>query len=239
MSLPLTRRIAQAALVVAAGATPLVAAGTASASQLVPQGTDLGAGVTQLADLPDSASTVQGAAHQLGQAAGTTGATTVATGVPAAADATGTTVAQALPTANHTTNQAAPAGKTTAVNGAVNTLAERLSPALTDKLNPAVAENLLPAVSHTRAGGANPLGGLPVGGLTNGLPGGPLSSLTGPISGATKSIPGASALAPLTGAHEAAADRLGGMPSLGGGANPLGGLLGPLTGLLGGVGVGH
>jgi hypothetical protein len=247
MSLPLTRRIAQAALIVAAGATPLVAAGAASASQLVPQGTDLGAGVTQLADLPDSASTVQGAAHQLGQAAGTTGATTVAMGVPAAADATGATLANALPN----THAAAPAGKTTAVMGAVSTLADRLTPAVTDKVSPAVADKLspalsgriLPAVGSTRSAsaGANPLGGLPVGGLTNGLPGGALAPVTGPITGAAKSLPGASALAPLTGAHESA-DRLGGMPALGGTDlghnNPLSsvtGALGPVGGLLGGL----
>lgn len=48
MSLPLSRRIAQAALLVAAGATPLVAAGSASASQLVPQGTDLAQGISRL-----------------------------------------------------------------------------------------------------------------------------------------------------------------------------------------------
>ncbi|MFD0529779.1 hypothetical protein ACFQ1I_27905 [Kitasatospora arboriphila] len=53
----------------------------------MPQGTDLGSGLTQL-DSPSG--TVQGAAHELGQSAGATGAATVATGVPAAGDAAAT-----------------------------------------------------------------------------------------------------------------------------------------------------
>src|SRR5947208_2678770 len=110
MSLPLTRRIAQAALLVAAGATPLVAAGSASAADLVPK-TDLGAGLTQL-DAPSSQSTVQGATHDLGQAAGATTAATAETGIPALSDAAGHTVATNLPEADKTLGSiAAPASK--------------------------------------------------------------------------------------------------------------------------------
>ncbi|WP_051969839.1 hypothetical protein [Kitasatospora azatica] len=96
MSLPLSRRIAQAALLVAAGATPLVAAGSASADQLMPKGTDVGAGISKL-DGVTSASTLKGETHQVGQALGTTGALLAGTALPAAADATGSAAATALP----------------------------------------------------------------------------------------------------------------------------------------------
>ncbi|MEW1912236.1 hypothetical protein AB0442_27980 [Kitasatospora sp. NPDC085895] len=236
MSHPLTRRIAQAALLVAAGATPLIAAGSASAADLVPQGTDLGSGLTQL-DSPSG--TVQGAAHELGQSAGTTGAATVATGVPAAGDAAGHTVASALPDADTALGPVTnTAGKTTAATGALTTVAGRVAPALVDRAGPAVAEKVLPAVPGTRSARAGgPLGTVTGALPTSGLPTGTLTSAL-PTGGIPQALPGADALGTLTGSP-AAANRLGGVPSLG--SNPtdlLGGVLGgtPLGGLLGGIG---
>ncbi|MFI9270534.1 hypothetical protein ACIGXM_07455 [Kitasatospora sp. NPDC052896] len=89
MSLPLSRRIAQAALLVAAGATPLVAAGVASASDLVPPHTDLAGGVNKLEGFT-SGSTVEGTAHQLGHAVIATAQTSAKTMTPAAAATAGT-----------------------------------------------------------------------------------------------------------------------------------------------------
>ena len=257
MSHPLKRRIAQAALLVAAGATPLIAVGHASAADLVPQGTDLGSGLTQL-DSPGG--TVQDAAHELGRSAGATGAATVSTGVPAASDAAGHTVASALPDADRSlgpvTNTAA---RTTATTGALSTLAGEVAPALVDRAGPAVAEKVLPSVPAlsslpslpslpsapgTRSLGAqSPLGTLTGALPTSGLPTGTLTSAL-PTGGIPQALPGADALGPLTGAP-AAANRLGGVPSLG--SNPtdllggllgggLGGGLGPVGGLLGGIG---
>ncbi|MEV6211670.1 hypothetical protein [Kitasatospora sp. NPDC051914] len=244
MSHPLTRRIAQAALLVAAGATPLIAAGSASAADLVPQGTDLGSGLTQL-DSPSD--TVQGAAHELGQSAGATGAATVATGVPAASDAAGHTAASALPDADKALGPVSnTAGKTAAVTGTLTTVAGRMAPAVVDKAGPTVAEKVLPAVPGTRStrAGSSPLstvtGALPTGGL-------PTSTLTGalPTGGIPQALHGSDTLGTLTGSP-AAANRLGGVPSLGSnpadllGSTPLGGVLGgtPLGGLLGGIGGG-
>ncbi|GAA5009317.1 hypothetical protein [Kitasatospora paranensis] len=236
MSHPLKRRIAQAALLVAAGATPLIAAGSASAADLVPQGTDLGSGLTQL-DSPGG--TVQDAAHELGQSAGATGAATVATGVPATSDAAGHTVAAALPDADQALGPVTnTAGKTTAATGALSTIAGQVAPALIDRAGPAVAGKLVPAVPGTRsAAAASPLstvtGALPTGGL-------PTGALTGalPTGGLTKSLPAAGALDSLTGAP-AAENRLGGMPSLGSNPTDLLSGIGPVGALLGGIGGGH
>ncbi|MEU3206991.1 hypothetical protein ABZ702_24600, partial [Streptomyces cyaneofuscatus] len=82
MSLPLTRRIARTALLIAAGAAPVVgAAGAASAAEL-PQTPDLG-GLTAL-DGAGLGNTVDSAAQQGTQAAGDTGGRLVGTALPAA-----------------------------------------------------------------------------------------------------------------------------------------------------------
>jgi len=235
MSLPLTRRIAQAALVVAASAAPLVAAGSASATELVPQ-TDLGQGVTKLADVPNSGDAVQGAAHEVGQVVGTTGSATLAAGGPALGDAAGNTAAHTLPT-DAALEKLGPVGKAGALTGAAGTLSDKVAPALMDKVGPAVTEKVIPATRTATA--ASPLGtvakGLPTGGLTQGLP---AAGALGPVTGLAKAVPGADALAPVTGlAEHESANRLGSMPALGGGSSPLGGAtgaLGPITGLLGG-----
>jgi hypothetical protein len=64
MSLPLTRRIARAALLVGAVAAPLVGAGAASAAEL-PQAADLG-GLTSLDKTADLSHTVEGVAKEAG-----------------------------------------------------------------------------------------------------------------------------------------------------------------------------
>ncbi len=244
MSLPLKRRIAQAALLVAAGATPLVAAGSASAAaDLVPR-TDLGAPLTQLAS-PDAGSTLQHTTHELGNAAGATGAATVAAGVPATADATGNIVADTLPEANEKTGSlTAPVDKTAATTGTLSTVASQVAPALAGKLGHAATGRSAEAAAPV--GGLSQVGsvtqGLPSGALTSSIPGAdnltgalPTSSL--PTGGLTKALPGADLLG--LGEH-GSANRLGGVPDLGG-ASPLSALtgsLGPVSGLLGGVGGG-
>ncbi|MFD7732079.1 hypothetical protein ACFV6F_17030 [Kitasatospora phosalacinea] len=233
MSFPLTRRIAQAALLVAATAAPLAAAaGAASATEVVPQ-TDLGAGVTKLADVPNSGDAVQGATHELGHVVGTTGAATLAAGGPAAADAAGNTVAHNLPSTDDALGKLGPVGKAGQLTGSLGTLSDKVAPAVEEKVAPAVTEKVLPATDRATA---TPLAtvarGLPTDKLTQGLP---AADKLGPVTGALHSLPVAGAVEGLT-EHESA-NRLGGMPGLGG-DSPLGGLtgaLGPVGGLLGGI----
>jgi len=84
MSLPLTRRIARAALLVAAGAAAGVgAAGSASAAtNALPATPNLG-GLTAL-DGANVGNTVDGATQNVTKVAGTTGGKTVEKAVPAA-----------------------------------------------------------------------------------------------------------------------------------------------------------
>ncbi|MFD8598485.1 hypothetical protein ACFV1L_26125 [Kitasatospora sp. NPDC059646] len=245
MSLPLTRRIAQAALLVAATATPLAAAGAASATEVVPQ-TDLGAGVTKLADVPNSGDTVQGATHELGQMVGTTGAATLAAGGPAAADAAGNTLAHSLPSTDEALGHLGPAAKAAQLTDALGPLSEKVVPTVEQKVGPTVTEKVLPAAQKATATPLKTVGKLPTDKLAHSLP---AAEKLAPVTGAVQSLPVASALKelPVAGAlaglaeHESA-NRLGSMPSLGGGSNsPLSGLtgaLGPLGGLLGGLGGG-
>ncbi|MFE6959701.1 ATP-binding protein [Streptomyces sp. NPDC057696] len=87
MSLPLTRRIARAALLIAAGAAPVVgAAGSASAVDL-PATPNVG-GLTAL-DGANVGNTVDGAAKNVSGLAGDTGSKAVKKAVPAAGKAVG------------------------------------------------------------------------------------------------------------------------------------------------------
>ncbi|WP_404813936.1 hypothetical protein [Kitasatospora fiedleri] len=232
MSFPLTRRIAQAALLVAATAAPLAAAGAASATEVVPQ-TDLGAGVTKLADVPNSGDAVQGATHELGHVVGTTGAATLAAGGPAAADAAGNTVAHNLPSTDDALGKLGPLGKAGQLTGSLDTLTDRVAPAVEEKVAPAVTDKVVPATQKVTGTPLSTVArGLPTDKLTQGLP---AADKLGPVTGAVQSLPVAGTLAGLT-EHESA-NRLGGVPSLGG-DSPLGGLtgaLGPVGGLLGGI----
>ncbi|MFB6893301.1 hypothetical protein ACFCX4_28750 [Kitasatospora sp. NPDC056327] len=256
MSHPLTRRIAQAALLVAAGATPLVAAGSASAADaLLPKG-DLAAPLGQLTNT-DAGSTLQHTTHQLGQAAGDTGAATVAAGVPATADATGNIVAQQLPEANEKASSlTAPVDQTAATTGQLAGVTPRLTKTLAGKLGEAVTGHAATPQRSSHAG-ANPIGGLaPAGAVTNAVPGAsgltqavpstgavtdalPLGSVTRALPGGLASASGLPGADVLGLAEHGSANRLGGTDL--GPNSPLNGLsgltsaLGPLGGLLGGV----
>ncbi|WP_354642192.1 hypothetical protein [Kitasatospora camelliae] len=206
MSFPLTRRIAQAALVVAAGTAPLVAAGSAGATELVPQ-TDLGTGVTKLADAPAPGSSVQGAAQEVGHVVGTTGAAALSAGGPAASNARDA-VAHPLP-------------------GADRALGELGGPAMTEKVLPATRS----------ASASAPLGtvgkGLPTGGLTQNLPTDTLAPVAGPVSGATGGMVDQEAEGRLGGAPGLGSNPVDSLPLSGGLLN--GGLGGGALGGLGGL----
>ncbi|WP_051830084.1 MULTISPECIES: hypothetical protein [Streptomyces] len=256
MSHPLTRRIAQAALVVAAGATPLVAAGSASAlggDALLPK-SDLAAPLGQLTNT-DTGSTLQHTTHQLGQAAGTTGAATVAAGVPASADAAGNIVAHQLPEANEKASSlTAPVDQTAATTGQLSAVTPKVASALAGKLGEAVTGK--GADTRSADAGAGPVGGLTqAGSVTQALPG--ADKLSGavpgtnavtdalPLGAVERALPLGSVEHTLAGApgtdvlglaEHGSANRLGGADL--GPNNPLSGLtgaLGPVGGLLGGV----
>ncbi|WP_051710064.1 hypothetical protein [Streptomyces sp. NRRL S-350] len=257
MSHPLTRRIAQAALIVAAGATPLVAAGSASAlggDALLPK-SDLAAPLGQLTN-NDTGSTLQHTTHQLGQAAGTTGAATVAAGVPASADAAGNIVAHQLPEANEKASSlTAPVDQTAATTGQLSAVTPKVASALAGKLGEAVTGKGMGTRSANA--GASPVGGLAQAGsvaqavpgadkLSGALPGTnavtdalPLGSVERalPLGSVEHTLPaGLPGTDALGLAEHGSANRLGGADL--GPNNPLSGLtgaLGPVGGLLGGV----
>ena len=179
MSFPLTRRIAQAALIVAAGAVPVVAAvGTASAAEL-PQTADLG-GLTQL-DGDSLASTVQDVAHQTGQQAGGTGSEAVAAGIPTAADTLGATTAAAVPEVNRLVGSTAEQAGATAGGMASGATDRAAAPVSDSGPLDALSAGSLPLGQlplDQVAGAHQRLGGLPgLGSPTSGL-----NSLTGLIS---------------------------------------------------------
>lgn len=105
MSLPLTRRIARAALLIAAGAAPVVGAAGAAGAAGLPQTPDLG-GVTSL-DGAGLGSTLDGASQQGTQAAGDTGGRIVGTAVPAAGKTVGKTGSVAAPAAQEAAGRTA------------------------------------------------------------------------------------------------------------------------------------
>ncbi|MFI6104424.1 ATP-binding protein [Streptomyces sp. NPDC051310] len=105
MSLPLTRRIARAALLIAAGAAPVVgAAGSASAVEL-PKAPDL-AGVSSL-DTAAVTGTVDGATRSATGLAGEAGGGAVTQAVPAVGDTVTSTGTTASPTARQAVGEAA------------------------------------------------------------------------------------------------------------------------------------
>ncbi|MET9295436.1 ATP-binding protein [Streptomyces sp. NPDC003077] len=105
MSLPLSRRIARAALLVAAGAAPLVgAAGSAHAVELH-KGPDL-AGLTAV-DPGNLADTADRATQETTGLAGEVGSQTVRDTVPAAGKTGGTTIKRATPAVQKLTGETA------------------------------------------------------------------------------------------------------------------------------------
>jgi hypothetical protein len=127
MSLPLTRRIARAALIVAAGAAPVVgAAGAASAATTaLPATPDLG-GVTAL-DGAHVARNVDGATQHVTGVVSDTGGKAVKQAVPAAGRTGGKVVKQAVPVAQKTTGEAA--GKAGGALGDVASSTTKAAPA--------------------------------------------------------------------------------------------------------------
>ncbi len=106
MSLPLTRRIARAALLVAAGAAAGVgAAGSASAAPELPATPNLG-GLTAL-DGANVGNTVDAAAQNVTETAGDTGGKAVKKTVPAAGKTGGSLVKKTTPVAQKTAGDAA------------------------------------------------------------------------------------------------------------------------------------
>ena len=258
MSHPLTRRIAQASLVVAAGATPLVAAGSASAlggDALLPK-SDLAAPLGQLTNT-DTGSTLQHTTHQLGQAAGATGAATVAAGVPASADAAGNIVAHQLPEANEKASSlTAPVDQTAATTGQLSAVTPRVASTLAGKLGEAVTGKGTGTRSATA--GTNPVGGLSqalpgadrlssavpgTSTVTDALPTGAVERAL-PLGSVEHAVPGGLPATDVLGlAEHGSANRLGGADL--GPNSPLSGLsgvtntLGPLGGLLHGINGGN
>jgi hypothetical protein len=157
MSLPLSRRIARAALLVAAGATPLAAAGAASAAELLPHSTDLGSGISKL-DGVTSASTLRGEAHNVGEVLGTTGALVARTAIPAAADAVGMAAADTVPGTDQATQTLA--NPTAALNGATTDGSGPLADTLSKVTRLTPLGHLLPASHRAMPFAANPAAGL-------------------------------------------------------------------------------
>ncbi|MDQ0794162.1 ATP-binding protein [Streptomyces sp. B1I3] len=93
MSLPLTRRIARAALLIAAGAAPVVGAAGAAGAAGLPQTPALG-GLTSL-DGAGVTGTLDSAAKQGADVANQTGGKFVGTTLPAAGNTAGRTVKKA------------------------------------------------------------------------------------------------------------------------------------------------
>ncbi|MGP8299315.1 ATP-binding protein [Streptomyces inhibens] len=156
MSLPVTRRIARAALLVAAGAAPVVAAaGSASAVELPAKTPDLG-GLTAPLDSQNTSKTLDHTAHDgvgLLNAAGSKAATKLA---PALVETAGPVVKKAMPLTQGATDKAEGLLRPTLKNG--------LS---TNTLPLDVAKGLLGGPVQKLAGApakGGLLGGLPLGG---------------------------------------------------------------------------
>ncbi|MFE0193209.1 ATP-binding protein [Streptomyces sp. NPDC059008] len=98
MSLPVTRRIARAALLVAAGAAPVVgAAGTASAAALPAKAPDLVGGLTAPLDSRNTNKALDHAAHDGAGVLNTTGKKAVTKLAPALVETAAPAVKKVLP----------------------------------------------------------------------------------------------------------------------------------------------
>ncbi|WP_052440510.1 hypothetical protein [Streptacidiphilus anmyonensis] len=224
MSLPISRRIVQAALVVAAGAVPAVAAGTAQAAPALPTVPDLG-GLSQLNSAPDLGGSLESTAHQTGELAGSGVGQAASNGVPVVADAAGHEVGQAVPGGNRSMGSSVTGllGTASQVVGAAHDAGVARSMPATANASGTMAGDT-PAVApaaQAPASSSNPLSSLP---LASSLPVNslPLSAAGGALGGgATRSG------APM--------ERLGGLPDLASSATPqaLSSATGALPGLSG------
>ncbi|MBF9067650.1 hypothetical protein [Streptacidiphilus fuscans] len=199
MSLPLSRRIVQAALVVAAGAVPVVAAGAAQAAPALPTVPDLG-GVSSL-DTAGLGSQLQSATHQTGELAGTGAGRAVTEGVPVVADAAGSTAGQAVPIANRSLGESALqvvglAGQAVSATHGTGALTDTRAMPAPAAAPAAGAPVSAPIQAPAPAPAAGPLGALPLQSLPVNTP---LTAAQGALGGVTR---------------EAPAQRVGGLPSL-------------------------
>ncbi|MFD9813075.1 ATP-binding protein [Streptomyces sp. NPDC059080] len=99
MSLPVTRRIARAALLVAASAAPVVAAAGSATAAPLPSATDLG-GLTTL-DSPHTSETVDQVAHEGVGLVNEAGGAAAGKLAPALVETAGPLVQRAAPTTQH------------------------------------------------------------------------------------------------------------------------------------------
>jgi hypothetical protein len=155
MSLPLPRRIAQAALLLGAAAAPLVGAGAAHAAALSQP--DLG-GVSNL-DGPALGDAAAGTTHQAAVLAAETGTDAMKATLPTADHVVGTTARSAVPTARHAAGSAVDAAGRLA-GGSTESAAGALP--RTDLLPTTPLTSLLPNTGALPTTEHLPVNGLPV-----------------------------------------------------------------------------
>ncbi|MFK0289497.1 ATP-binding protein [Streptomyces sp. NPDC090442] len=152
MSLPVTRRIARAALLVAAGAAPVVtAAGSANAVELPPRGNELG-GLSAL-DSANTSKTLDNTARTGVGMVDETGNEAARTLAPALVKTLGPVVEQAAPVAKDATHKAGDVARPVVRDGVT-----------TDALAAEVAKRLLDSPDGLIRPTAVLIGGLPLGG---------------------------------------------------------------------------
>ncbi|PNE39101.1 MULTISPECIES: ATP-binding protein [Streptomyces] len=155
MSLPVTRRIARAALLVAAGAAPVVAAaGSANAVNLPPQGNELG-GLTTV-DSANTAKTLDGAARTGVGLVNKTGDEAARTLAPALVRTLAPIVEEAAPLTQETARQAEDAARPVAKKGVS-----------TNSLAGEAVKHLVGAPQEPRTPVHGLIGGLPIGTSTH------------------------------------------------------------------------
>lgn len=225
MSLPLTRRIAQAALVVAAGAVPVVAAGAAhAATPELPAVPNLGS-LSQI-DTAGLGGSVQNAAHHTGQLAGAGAGKAVAAGVPVVADAAGTAAGGAIPLANRSIGSTAV--QATQVAGQTAGTTRGLS-SLGQAAGHATRSMPTDALQDTAQGASAEALGLPARAVPAVADSGPLTQAQAPAQDALGAVNGLGVQNQR--AMPNAAGALGGLPGLGDTR-----ALDTITGLAGGLG---
>ncbi|WP_310722744.1 ATP-binding protein [Streptomyces sp. N2A] len=168
MSLPVTRRIARAALLVAAGAAPVIAAaGTASAANLPVKAPDLVGGLTAPLDSHKTGDTLDRAAHQgvgVLNEAGNKAATKLA---PALVETAGPVVKKAMPVTRGATDKAEKVVRPVAKDGlSTDSLPLKAAGGLLGAPDALAgkATGLLGAPDALAGKATGLLGGLPVGG---------------------------------------------------------------------------
>lgn len=165
MSLPVTRRIARAALLVAAGAAPVVAAaGSAGAAELPVKAPDLG-GLTAPLDSQNTSRTLDNAAHDGVGLVNTTGNAAAQKLAPALVETAGPVVKKAMPVTQGVVDKVEGVARPVAKQGlSTNTLPQTVTKGLLGQAQGVVGspQGTLGQAAQQAPGGL--LGGLPVGG---------------------------------------------------------------------------